>query len=311
MLKTSFATEIVTLKDLKKCILETNMKPKPVCHSLWYIYGWKAFVTDYLTDVPLENHCFYNSFKVSKENGFAKLRAKKLPQDINLVPRAGIRLMIEGHPYGPVGIADFRIDKLNFDQVMKGIKLYSKNLPLLDRMRIESSWDNLRETLENLPWKSLQFDQMLLENLPTQRVECLSIPMSLTVTDSTPPLRGELFPEDPVEGQLEDEVCLGMDVCVYTREKQTRPWLGRIVKVLQNKKSLLQWYTRKSIRSSIFYALLNKDGSPSITELENQMVMFWNVSKPRSRNLNSFSISPHWLKTIMQEYEEMDKNCSD
>ena len=311
MLKTSFDTEIVTLEELKKCILETPMKPKPICHSLWFIYGWKDFVSEYLTDVPLENHTFYNSFKISRENGCAKLRAKKLPQDVDLVPRAGIRLLVEGHPYGPVGVADFRIDKLNFDQVMKGIRIYTTNLPLSERMRIESSWDRLRETLDNLPRKSLNYGPMLIGNLPSQRPVNVAVPPSLSKSTDTPPIRGELYPEEPVEGEIGEEACVDLDVCVYTKEIESRPWVGRIVKILQDKKFLLQWYKRKSIRSSVFCAMVNKDGSPNITELDNQMVMFWNVSEPQSRKSDCFSISPHLLKTIMQEYKEMDENYSE
>ena len=85
------------------------MIPKAICRSMLFTYGWKDFITDHLSDIPLENHSKYNSFIITSENGLAKLRLKKLPQDSVLVPRAGIKLLKTGHPYDPVGVSDFRI----------------------------------------------------------------------------------------------------------------------------------------------------------------------------------------------------------
>ena len=78
-------------------ITSSPMIPKAICRSLLYIFSWKSYISDELSDPPLVNHSKYNSFLVSMEGGNAKLRAKKLPQDRELVPRAGIRLLKEGH----------------------------------------------------------------------------------------------------------------------------------------------------------------------------------------------------------------------
>lgn len=307
ILKDAFESEIVTLEELKKHVLDSPMKPKAICESLWFIFGWKSFISEHLSDTPLENHSKYNSFIITSENGYAKLRVKKLPQDSEIVPRAGIRLLKKGHPYGPVKAADLRLERLNFDQVLKGIRIYTENLPLLEKMRIETSWDKLRDRLEELP-KSTLYEYMVLSDLPTQRIEQVTIPSYLNVTDNTPPIRGELYPELCVEGRVEEDASVDMDVVVYTKDKRSRPWVGRIVKLLENKKFLLHWYGRKSVRSTIFSALSNNDGSPYIAELENEMVMFWTVSEPQSRKSDSFSISPAWMETIMREYETVDSN---
>ena len=104
-----------------------------------------------------------------------------------------------------------------------------------------------------------------------------------------------------MEGHLEDEVSVNMDVCVYTANPRGQPWLGGIVKILANRRFILQWYSRKSI-SLIYIALTLPDGSPSLAELENETVMFWMCSKPQSRTPISFSLSPYWLETIILEY---------
>jgi hypothetical protein len=283
------------------------MTPKAICRSLHYIFSWKSYISDHLSAPALTNHSKYNSFLIVMEDGDAKLRAKKLPQDSELVPRAGIRLLKEGHECGPVGPADFRVDAIHFDKIMKGLGIYLVKLPMEDRMRIQTSWDNLRATLEGLPRKAVNMEKMVLTDLPRQIEVVPSLPDHLSVVDESPQLTGDLFPEKIDYGHLEDEVTEGMDVCIFTEDKRWRPWLGRIVKILENKNFSLQWYSRKSVRSNVFTAMQNKDGSPSLAVLHNDTVMFWMLSEPQSRTPNSFSLAPYSLQTIEREYEEMDR----
>ena len=91
---------------------------------------------------------------------------------------------------------------------------------------------------------------------------------------------------------------------MYTQELSARPWVGRVLQLLEDNKFLIQWYTRKTSRSKTFYALKNVDGTPSISEQENNTVMFWCMSENRSQD--SFSLSSFWLETIQREYEQLD-----
>ena len=72
-------------------------------------------------------------------------RAKKMPQDKELVPRSGIRLLKENIEFEPVGCAEYRIERLNFDEIMKGVNTYLKKIPASERREILISWDKLRE----------------------------------------------------------------------------------------------------------------------------------------------------------------------
>ena len=49
-------------------------------------------------------------------------RAKKMPQDKELVPRSGIRLLKENIEFEPVGCAEYRIERLNFDERSPPVK---------------------------------------------------------------------------------------------------------------------------------------------------------------------------------------------
>ena len=307
ILSTKFKSEILTVDDLKNKIVNAPISPKPKCIPLWYIFGWSSHILDQLADPPLQNHSRYNSFLISLEDGQAKLRAKKLPQHTLLVPRAGIRLLKEGHHNEPVAAADFRIEKINFDNINKGLKIYLARLSLEEQMKIQGSWDCLREKLEGLPRRSSTLEKMDLKAFPKQSEDTPIIPESLRGEDETPELIGDLFPEEICEGNI-DELAVNMDVCIYTDNKVGRPWVGRIMELLENKRFKLQWFVRKTRRSKIFKALVKPDGSPSLTELDYETVMFWMISEPQSRTANSFSLSSYWLETIEREYLEIDTN---
>ena len=151
---TVLQAEILTVDQLKEIILKAPISPKPDVRHLWYIFGWRDYIIDHLSDQQLKNHSRFNSFLISQEDGIAKLRAKKLPQDSELVPRAGIRLMKSDHENAAVGPAEFRIEKIEFDKIFKGLSIFLSKLQLEKKMQIQTKWDSLRAKLEGLPQKS-------------------------------------------------------------------------------------------------------------------------------------------------------------
>ena len=302
ILASEFKTEILTVDDLKEKILNAPITPQPDCIHLWYIFGWRDFVTEHLTEEPLQNHSRFNSFTIKFEDGIARLRAKRLPQhpEQDLTPRAGIRILREGHTNQAVGPAEFRIEKLLFDKIFRGLDIYLSKVSMESRMKIQTSWDALRNKLESLPRKSGSLEKMVITDFPKQAVEAVVLPDHLQPPEHDYQLRGELCPEEVVVDEIIDnEASVGMDVCVYAEEVRGRPWVGRIVQILPDRRFKLQWYGRKTSRSKDFRALTNPtDGSPWITELEFSTVMFWMLSEPGSRTRDTFSVSAYWLQTI-------------
>ena len=214
------------------------------------------------------------------------------------------------HLNEPVGSAEFRIEKLLFDKIFRGLDVFLSKLSSLEkRMKIKTSWDALRDTLEGLPRRSETFEKMVITDFPKQREDDVVIPDHLQPTEEIHELRGELCPEEVViDETIENEASVGMDVCVYSEEVRGRPWVGRIVEILPDKCFKLQWFGRKTTRSRVFRALKNpSDGSPWISELDFDTVMFWMLSEPASRTETSFAVSAYWLQTIENEYQEMDK----
>ena len=296
-----FKTDITTLEILKEKITSAPIIPKPICQSLDFIYDWKQFIGDKLTHPPLKYQSKYNSFLLSVEtcegNRCVMLRGKKLPQDTELVPRSGIKVIKENVEFTPVGVAEYRIENIKFDEIMRGLHIFMAKLNLQERMVILTSWDRLRDTLESLPRRSESFPKMKLADLPKQIPEDLHVPGYLMEEEEVgSELTGDKYPETVDDGDIDSEIAVGMDVCVYTEENRGRPWVGRVVQLLESKRFLIQWFTRKTIRSKLFSALVNKDGSRSISEQENGTVMFWQMSENRTQA--SFSLSNFWLETL-------------
>ena len=301
--------EILTVENLKEKIETAPMTPRPVVKFLWYIYGWKNYVENKLSDTRLENHSKFNTFRLTNENGDIKLRAKLLPQDSLLVPRAGIKLLkTEAEFDFPVPVADVRVEEINFDRIMRGISIYLIGKSEKIKNEIEDSWNRLRSKLQSLPKKLENLSRMRLTDLPQYKEVVVDIPEPLGNVCDMPQLRGELYREDVNEGDIESEIQCGLDVCIYTKDKKSRPWVGRIVKVCEDREFIIQWFTRKSGRGQIFSAMFKADGSPLQEKLSYDTVMFWLISEPQSRTENSFSLSPQWIETIMKEYIEIDSH---
>ena len=223
-----------------------------------------------------------------------------------MVPRAGIRIINEGVEFEPVGPAEYRVDTIKFDEIMKGINIYLSKQPLGKRMEVSQSWERLRKKIESLPERSENFPKMKLNDLPRLVREPLHVPDHLMEEeeDADNELTGDIYPEDVTDGDVDSEISLGMDVCIYTESKRGRPWVGRIVQLLEGRRFIIHWYSRKSSRSKLFEASYNADGSRSVSEMENQMVMFWQMTHKRTQT--SFYLETFWLETIEREYNVLD-----
>ena len=285
--------------------MNAPIQPKPICRSLDFIFGWKNYVTPWLADPPLVNHSNYNSFTVIKEEGLVKFRAKKLPQDRDLVPRAGIRLLKDDTLFFPIDSAEFRTHEIPFDRIFKTVGILTSRLPLNEKMVIQGSWDRLRDSLESFPRKRMSLRKMNLMNLPKQAVNdpSPSISNSRDAQEGST-ISGDLYDESIDEGSLE-EIQEDMDVCVYSDSTAGRPWVGRVRQMLPGSKFTIQWFSRRTGRGQIFKAMTKEDGSPYLSELDLASIMFWEMSEDRRED--SFKLAPFWLEAIRLEYGKLDQ----
>ena len=52
---------------MKERIVQSGIKPVPDVEVLEYIWDWKKFAIESLTDEELRNHSKYNAFNIKKE----------------------------------------------------------------------------------------------------------------------------------------------------------------------------------------------------------------------------------------------------
>ena len=296
------------MDDLFDKLSEAPIVPRAEVEHFLFSWDWKSFIEDQLTDKDLENHSHYHQFQFVKEDNCVKMRAKHLPQDLEWTPRVGIRLVKEGIEIEPIGASEFRIEKLDLDHVFRDLLKYFQRLPMALRVKVQNSWDKLRDTLENLPGKRMNLEKMRIENLPKQTIAVpLEIPEEFQhIKDKEiPALKGDLFPETLDEGEFEDEIMEGLDVVCYTRSKAKRPWCGRVKEVLQGQKFVINWYARKKGNMNNFYAM-KINGKPYLSVQDNACVISWGFSEQRLPD--SFYVTNCFLAKIKSEYETYDKN---
>ena len=301
-------SEMKSIDDLIDKIVDSPIIPKPTCTNLFFIYNWKGFIQEKLSETKLENHSFYHSFKFDQEKGKTLFRAKLYPQDREFGPEEGIILLKSGIEFLSVGAADFRIEKLQLPKVFECLQKFFCTLPLTIRMKVTSSWEALRKTLESLPRNSENLPKMRLSELPKQlNCESIEVPAELNhfvEEEGLPDLIGEINQDEPVDGCIDEEVSEDMDVVIYTRSKHGRPWVGRVVEVLPGSRFSVHWYQRKG-RGNVFHAMMNKDGGPVLSVQENSVVMYWHISIDKT--VDSFRLSYYMLEKIKIDYAEHDK----
>ena len=306
MLAQSLKTEIRCVEDLFTVIENSPIRnPKPTVQHLWFTYDWQDSIKDCLTEKQLENHSFYNSFRISKSDGKVLLQAKPLPQDSEWGPATGIQILKTGVEFPPVSASEFRVEDLNLGKAMMSLKPYFAKMPEEEAKFVSKSWENLFNKLEGLPRRRCNLGSMKISELPKQCEPIQVVDVQVEEQQNIPPLKGQVYPAHLEEGVFTQEVNVGVDVALYTRSKRSRPWLGRVTEIDSVLgKFKLQWFSRRS-RGTTFYSMENNDGSPFVSEQEFLSVMLWGFSENQTNS--SFTVAQYWLDRIAKEAEEHDK----
>ena len=297
-------SEIKTLEDLVDLIENSPINPKPDVESLRWTWDWKQFITGHLSEKKLENHSFFNAFRIVQEDGTTRLRVKRLPQETLWGPPTGVNLLKKNITYDPVQASEFRVASLNLDKVVHDLQRYFQKMPTHVRVTVSNSWNKLKETLEALP--------RMRNNLPPMKL--LDLPKLPGHVTPVLPDHYEFVAEKPYDlPELVGQVCEvdlfdehiqeGVDVVVYTKSKVGRPWVGRVQEILPGQKFVIHWYDRQG-KSLKFHQMMKSKKEPYLSKLPNSSVMFWSVFVNRTET--SFQLTPYWLTKIAKEYEKYD-----
>ena len=206
----------------------------------------------------------------------------------------------------PIPVADFRIESLQLDKLMRSLQSYFNTFPLPARMTVVSSWEALKKALESLPNLRDGMPRMNLLSLGKQNApEDSQGDDDDDIEPNRPQITGDFHEENVDEGDLEQEIAIGMDVCVFTRTKIGRPWVGRVVTIISKEEFEIQWYEKDlNFRNGTYKAMNLDNGSPYLSEQRMESVMFWSFTESRSDL--SFIISPYWQACLRREYIKLD-----
>ena len=299
-------SEIKTIEELFHLIKHSSIKPSPECESLNFTWNWRDFISEHLSDKEIANHSFYNAFRIRKEETVSegrvvKLQAKRLPQDEQWEPNTGIRLLKPNISFDPVGCSDFRVKELMLPKIMEGLLKYFRRMPTQIRVTVGESWSRVKDLLESLDRRKVNLPKMRIQNLPKfQQSEDPKLPDEFSfvvdANEALPEITGDIFEENLFDMNVRKD----LDIVLYTDNVQSRPWVGRIVEVLVDRKFRLQWYQRNG-RSLKFHAMYNADKTMYVTELENQSVMMWDISVDKTNtsfNLTHYKLSKEVLAKV-------------
>ena len=92
-------------------------------------------------------------------------------------------------------------------------------------------------------------------------------------------------------------------MAVYTKEKIGRPWVGRVLNIVDTE-ILIHWFS-KIKRKYTYEELKNKDGSPQTDRISRDTIMYHNISSVSKEK--SFMITPTFMNKILLEYDVMDE----
>lgn len=160
----------------------------------------------------------------------------------------------------PIKAADFRVESLGLEKLLRGLQPFFASLDMETRMIVVTRWEALKKTLEALPLKREALARMDIQKLPKQAPgEASRDDRSL---EEDRQVQGTFFDVPVEEGDLETDICTDMDVCVYTRVKRKRPWVGRVVSIKDRETFVINWYEKdQTSRCGRYVAMFHENST--------------------------------------------------
>ena len=125
-------------------------------------------------------------------------------------------------------------------------------------------------------------------------------------TQNEEEIRGRYHQEYVDDGDLQEELLDGTDVCIYTASKRSRPWVGRVLKTYPEEGEFeVQWYEKdKSSKHGRYIAMTYPNDAPYVSRMPYSTVMVWSFTEQRGEF--EFVISSYWQQYLKSEYEKLD-----
>ena len=128
---------------------------------------------------------------------------------------------------------------------MHDLQKYFQRMPTHVRVTAANSWNRLKETLEGLPKMLSNLPPMKLTELPKMNAAMPPLlPDQFNFIDEDPSDLPEIVGSVCEEGLFNTNIKVGIDVVVYTKAHVGRPWVGRMIEILENNQFVIYWFNR-------------------------------------------------------------------
>ena len=299
--------EISTLDELVETMKSAPIQPSPVVNILYYITDWKKYVEPILSKEKLSHHSGYHCFKVNKEESKVCFRGKVLSTDEKWHPKQGIQLLVDNPKLDRKSEAsEFRFDHKKMKNILDDI--VGKYLPMLEpckRQETEVSWNALNGTFQKLEKERKSLKTLSFSELPKYKLPPPPDSSGLVVKchEETPIMWGTFYPDIVLNGNVQLDAKIGLDVIIYTQTTTSRPWVGVIRSISEDAQTFrIHWYKRAS-GGGIRYKEVLREGEPYLADVEAASVMLYSVAD----HLNNGDLDlSEWMEKIMDTYKEHD-----
>ena len=175
---------------------------------------------------------------------------------------------------------------------------------------IIKSWDDHMNALLDFDFSSCE--DMNIRSLETVRNDNASVSLSvlnyLGNKDAIPVSLKATFYDVDEDANMLKHLETDDSVVVYTDQISSRPWLGLITKQTDKGSVEVQWL--KQCRT-MFTPQFNKDGSPYVSIVPKESLMFSNILENTSKDLGRdgpYKLSADMRRQINQAYIERDSS---
>ena len=257
----------------------------------------------------IEGHSSFSQFKFRRENNRTRMYVKADELESPWQFGSGVKLFEKLPNFSNLSVAPFREDN-EYSDIFHSV--WTKYIPTLkgkfsdaDIRSIELKWETRINMLIDLDTKNYKaFNISLLKPIVNQVV----VPEDpADISFKEPSLRATFYPIE-LKNFSVDDLVKDCSVVLYTKSKSTRPWIGLFIDKCDDTSGRIkvQWLKKER---KLYKPDILKDGSPYVSDVEIESVMFSHVLNNVS--FRNDSHGPYFLdketkKLIDDAYLERD-----
>lgn len=274
--KKELPTVEVLLDELKNTVIGGV---NPIVREMEFTTNFTKAVTPYL--LKLDGHSKFFQFKfVRDHNGDARLYLKEDELDPDTVFPRAVKLLKSVPDFADLSVTEFR-EETEYSRIFSSV--WSKYIPTLESKypeeyidKVKSDWEKRIQFLIDIKQSDYTaFDLGVLRKQTTLCRQGELIQMAST-RDRDTQITATFYPTEAASFSVQD-IKNGDNLIFYTVAKSSRPWVGLCLEVVMEHDSVYvktQWLKRER---NLFVPWLLSDGSPYISQVECECIMFHNV----------------------------------